>query len=249
MNNKLIGEGIRVKISKLGKESIGGGKYANSFGTAYPIRGVTDRLKVIWDDGPKSRKEYVYHKIFLEDINEPKENEATKESINELPNLSKSTENLSKIADKDEWLNGVRGNEPIEEISEKYATELGYPQSDKMQFTCTFWTHHNIAAQGFIDGVNFKNKLNKEHIGEDGLLKKFKALRLQIFTKMDSIPTVLSDYPTEKTANDLTQIAKQYSDSKLSELEKWIDENKFIEHGSRFILFAKIKDKIKSLKQ
>lgn len=28
-----------------------------------------------------------------------------------LPNISKSTENLSKIKDKDEWLNKIRGNE------------------------------------------------------------------------------------------------------------------------------------------
>lgn len=43
------------------------------------------------------------------------------ENFGLLPNLAKSTENLSKIKNKDEWLDEVRGKEGLEE---KFKTEL-----------------------------------------------------------------------------------------------------------------------------
>ena len=109
----------------------------------------------------------------------------------ELPSLPNSTESLSKIADKDEWLNEVRGNEGL---IEKFNSEI----------------------------INISPQLKDVFVRDGGI----NPLSKRIATKC-------------------VQIAKQYSDSKLSELEKWIDTyTEFFEFSS-----SQLKDKIKSLKQ
>lgn len=44
----------------------------------------------------------------------------------------------------------------IDQLSENYANERGYPQSDKEHMEVTYWTLHNIAAKGFIAGYKAK---------------------------------------------------------------------------------------------
>lgn len=123
------------------------------------------------------------------------------ENFGLLASLPKSTENLSKIKDKDEWLNEVRGNE-------KLKNDVAEEILDKYYFPRMHWKY-----------VNRKNVL--------------KAME---------------------------EFAKQYSNSKLEELEKWIDERNsgykeyVIKHTSVSTSAAIaeldiIKDKIKSLKQ
>lgn len=93
---------------------------------------------------------------------------ATKEPDEILPHLPKSTENLSKIADKDKWLNEVRGNDE---------------------------TFVDIAAP----------------IGDF------------IFNQTDIVGTPGNDGMYYHYA-DVCKMLRRYSDSKLSELEKWCDE-------------------------
>jgi flagellar biosynthesis GTPase FlhF len=113
--------------------------------------------------------------------------QTSKESIDELPNLAKSTENLSKIKNKDEWLNEVRGKDGLEE---KFDSVIVY-------------------------GINLSEQQKKQ----------------------------------------CAQIAKQYSDSKLEELEKWIDEEiekiptSAINGNYTVNSFNHLKLKIQSLKQ
>lgn len=40
----------------------------------------------------------------------------------------------------------------VQVLAEIYANNEGYPQSDKVHFETTYWTQHNIAANGFKVG-------------------------------------------------------------------------------------------------
>lgn len=48
-------------------------------------------------------------------------------------------------------------------------------------------------------------------VKDEELFNAFKNLRMDILTKMDSMPVIISDYPTEKTVNKCLEIVKKYS--------------------------------------
>lgn len=54
----------------------------------------------------------------------------------------------------------------------------------------------------------------------DELIEKFKKNRMDILTKQDSIPCILSDFPTQKTATKCAIIAVEEIISQLENLHK-----------------------------
>lgn len=174
-----------------------------------------------------------------------------------LPNLAKSTENLSKIKNKDEWLDEVRGNDSFKDNSD----EMCFHECPNCNSRCNCDDQPCSCCEV---------EENKEPISEDELIDKFKdAVNESDFHVPEFISNVKlesKDYSevlgheTKLLSNKCAKIAQQYTNSKLEELEKWIEERNsgykeyVIKHTSVATSAAIaeldiIKDKIKSLKQ
>jgi len=66
--------------------------------------------------------------------------------VDPLPNLDKSTENLSKIADKDKWLREVRGDDPLPEDIEIQANDDKYKKFiEEVIFKDGFYNEGSLA--------------------------------------------------------------------------------------------------------
>ncbi len=75
----------------------------------------------------------------------------------------------------------------------------------------------------------------------EAIVEKYMRAKLSIFTKMDSIPTVLSDYPTKNTAKMLARIEvgalidhiemrveSLHDITDLSDLKEWAEIRRYI---------------------
>ena len=125
--------------------------------------------------------------------------------------------------------------EEIENIQEKESKEI-CPICGEFKDVCGCWHIKNTP-------INEVKQPIQDKVSDDELILKIKPLVDDLIRETEENEGVDNNIQSRLYSDELVKISKQYSNTKLDELEKWIDEQKIT-----FEFACKLKAKIKTLK-